>query len=508
MRKQIYLYLVFDILSVSLIYCLFLYFKPAPFLDVFENYFPSFMLFVGIWIITSYSINKYRLEDCLTSWYVIRRILLGNFLILGMITTLMYLFRIEYFSRTIVFGTILTATFTEIAWALLYYFTKTAIPEPNQVILRPQKIKRSLSKTVSSVPKISKKGTLEYKSREDEILVEIDEEAFEFIFSYAHIDSPKTLVISTTSRFNVNTQLEKQFEAIVNLKRINDIRYINKFFEAVNAKLPIGGLFIDFVESKNLRKRRILRKFPPVINYIAYSIDFVIKRILPKFAITKDLYFLLTRGQNRVLTKAETHGRLYSCGFEIIDEKLASNHLFFIARKTSKPLFPKNPSYGPLIKLERIGYMGRIINVYKFRTMHPYAEYLQDYLYKKEGLKEGGKFKSDYRISTLGKIMRTFWIDELPMLINLFRLELKIFGVRPLSRQYFSLYDEELQKRRIKYHPGLIPPFYVDNPKTLQEIMESEIRYLDAFDRHPMRTDIKYFFKAIYNILFKKYRSN
>jgi lipopolysaccharide/colanic/teichoic acid biosynthesis glycosyltransferase len=140
--------------------------------------------------------------------------------------------------------------------------------------------------------------------------------------------------------------------------------------------------------------------------------------------------------------------------------------------------------------------------------MHPYAEYLQEYIYKKEGLQEGGKFKSDYRISTVGRIMRTFWIDELPMLINLFRFELKIFGVRPLSQQYFNLYSKELQERRIKYHPGLIPPFYVDHPKTLQEIMESEIRYLDAFDRHPLLTDIKYFFKAIFNIIFRKYRSN
>lgn len=489
-------------------FCLFLYLKPAPFLSVFKHYFPSFILFAGIWVITSYSLNKYNLDECLNSWYVVRRIILGNFLILGISTTLMYIFRIEYFSRLVVLGTITTVTFLEIIWSTLFYLTKTASPEPGETIIEPPEVQKTYPKADPTIPKISKKGTLVYKSREDEILVEIDDEAFEFIFSYAQIDSPKTLVVSTTSRFNINTQLEKEFDSIVNLKRINDIRYINKFFEAVNAKLPVGGLFIDFVESKNLRKKRILRKFPPGINYIAYSIDFIVKRILPKFAITKDLYFFLTRGQNRVLTKAETHGRLYSCGFEILDEKLASNHLFFIARKTSKPHFPKNPTYGPLIRLERIGYKGKIINVYKFRTMHPYAEYLQDYIYKKEGLKDGGKFKSDYRISTLGKIMRTFWLDELPMLINLFRFELKIFGVRPLSRQYFSLYSKELQERRIKYHPGLIPPFYVDYPKTLKEIMESEIRYLDAFDRHPFLTDIRYFFKAIYNIIFKKFRSN
>ncbi len=165
-------------------------------------------------------------------------------------------------------------------------------------------------------------------------------------------------------------------------------------------------------------------------------------------------------------------------------------------------------TYGPLIKLRRVGKGGKDIKVYKMRTMHPYAEYLQEYVYQKHSLQEGGKFKDDFRVSTLGKIMRRLWIDELPMFINFFRGELKIVGVRPLSKHYFNLYSKELQERRIKYKPGLVPPFYVDKPKTLDEIMASEIKYFDAYDKNPVLTDIKYFFAAFYNIIFKKYRSN
>ena len=39
---------------------------------------------------------------------------------------------------------------------------------------------------------------------------------------------------------------------------------------------------------------------------------------------------------------------------------------------------------------------------------------------------------------------------------------MKIVGVRPLSEHYFSLYDKDLQEKRIKVKPGFIPPFYVD----------------------------------------------
>jgi lipopolysaccharide/colanic/teichoic acid biosynthesis glycosyltransferase len=288
---------------------------------------------------------------------------------------------------------------------------------------------------------------------------------------------------------------------------VNDFRYINKYFESVNAKLPVGGIFVDFLETKNMRKRRLLEKYPPGLNYLYYAADFLIKRVFPKFLLTKKLYFVLTRGENRVLSKAEAFGRLYSCGFEILDERVIDRSLYFVAIKVRDPLFPQSPSYGPLIGLERIGKGGKTIKVFKMRTMHPFAEYLQDYVYNKVGLQEGGKFRDDFRVTTLGRIMRKFWLDELPMFINLMKGDLKLFGVRPLSRQYFKLYTTELQKLRIKNKPGLIPPFYVDNPRTLEEIVASELRYLKSYEKHPFRTDWIYFWKAVHNIVFMKYRS-
>jgi lipopolysaccharide/colanic/teichoic acid biosynthesis glycosyltransferase len=94
------------------------------------------------------------------------------------------------------------------------------------------------------------------------------------------------------------------------------------------------------------------------------------------------------------------------------------------------------------------------------------------------------------------------------MFINLFKGEMKLVGVRPLSRHYFDLYPKDLQELRIKVKPGLVPPFYADLPQTLEEIIESEREYLVSYQEHPIRTDFKYFFLAWYNILVKKARSN
>jgi len=53
----------------------------------------------------------------------------------------------------------------------------------------------------------------------------------------------------------------------------------------------------------------------------------------------------------------------------------------------------------------------------------------------------------------------------------------------------------------------LIPPFYVDMPKSLDEIMESEMRYLRRYEKHPFLTDWIYFWKAMFNIFFRRARS-
>lgn len=336
----------------------------------------------------------------------------------------------------------------------------------------------------------------------------IPEEAVAFINSHAPLDAKSTKVMSTTTIFNIENLDGEHIENLVNLHKINDIRYVNKFFEAVNHLILHDGLFIGCVETLEERRKRIFRKYIKPVAYPFYFIDFVVKRVLPKTKFTKKFYFLFTRGLNRVISLPEVLGRLISCGFEIVEYKEINNLLYFVAKKTSNPFYNEQATYGPLIRLKRKGKDGQLLYVYKIRTMHPYSEYLQDYVYKMNKLEKGGKFKNDFRVTYWGKWLRKLWIDELPMLWNFVKGELKIVGVRPLSTQYMGLYTQEIKERRLKYKPGLVPPFYADMPKTLEEIMQSEVRYLDSYDKNPIKTDIKYFFKAFFNIFFKHARSN
>lgn len=316
---------------------------------------------------------------------------------------------------------------------------------------------------------------------------------------------------SSLNLINFNAKTNATFDklsCIVNLKRLNDIRFVNKFLESANEKLRPGGYFIGCVETSKQREQRLMAKYKQPFNRAYLFVDYLAKRVWPKLPYLKSLYFKLTAGRNRVISEMETYGRLYSCGFRLLATLNADNCLYFVAEKIDKPDYNNEASYGPLIKLRRIGKGGKIIKVYKLRTMAPYSEYIQQFVYERYGLQKGGKMNNDPRVSKMGHFLRKFWLDEIPMLWNLLKGDLKIIGVRPVSAHYLSLYPAEFISYRAKFKPGLIPPFYADLPKSFEEIVASEDRYLKAYEHYGFLTDIKYLFKAIYNILIKRARSN
>lgn len=350
---------------------------------------------------------------------------------------------------------------------------------------------------------------------EDALRDECGEEVVKFVS--AHLDMSnfhEVALLDTGSHinllnvFSIQELISSSLKGVVNIKRLNDVRYVNKLLEEVNKKLAKDGVYILCVESSSMRKHRVLGKLRPPLNWMHYFIDFTYKRVFPKLKGVRKIYFGLSGGRNRVLSKIEVLGRLYSCGYELLEERQIDNLLWIAAAKKGDPDYNEDATYGPLIRLKRVGKGGKIIKVYKMRTMHPFSEYLQPYISEKYGLQKGGKFDNDPRITTVGRLFRKFWIDEMPMVINLIKRDIKVVGIRPISRHYLSLYPEDIQLRRRNYRPGLLPPFYADLPETLEEIVASEEKYMNAYDKRGVFTDVRYFFKIMYNIFIKRARSN
>lgn len=320
-------------------------------------------------------------------------------------------------------------------------------------------------------------------------------------------DTRRSLIIKSDDANHISTTQPDSHQLVVNLHVLNDQIKLNDYLLDIRETLVNGGVFVGALLPHHYRYRRYLKKYSFFMANTLYFFDFVWKRVMPKLPISREIYTAFSKEKDRAISLAEGLGRLVYCGFKVIDLAAVDDVVYFAAVKNGRFNPVKKFFYSPIFKMKRVGKDGKPIYVYKLRTMYPYSEFIQDFVYNHNKLEDGGKFKNDFRVPAWGKLFRKLWIDELPMLINWLKRDLKFVGVRPVSDHYLSLYTPEHQERRKNFKPGLLPPFYADMPKTIEEIELSEKRYLDSYEKNPYKTDIRYFIKAVNNILIKKKRS-
>lgn len=333
------------------------------------------------------------------------------------------------------------------------------------------------------------------------------EDAYNFLAKYIDFKEPGMRLLVSEDDL-ISTENSKHYNTIVNISKVNDVRYINKFFKRINSRLNYEGKFVCCFETITSRKARHWFGKIPVLKNVLFSFEFIFLRVVPKIWGLKKIYFAITKGRNRLLSRAEVLGRLVCCGFEILVYESHHNLTYVICKKIKEPDENPNPSYGPLFKMQRLGKNGKMIGVYKFRTMHPYAEYLQDYVLKLNGYSETGKPANDFRLTPWGSFLRRYWLDELPQIINVLKGEMKLVGVRPISSRYLNDIPADLQKLRLGQKPGCIPPYVaLDRRSSVEEVLQAEREYLLKKTKSPYFTDISYFFMAIFNIIFRRKRS-
>lgn len=109
----------------------------------------------------------------------------------------------------------------------------------------------------------------------------------------------------------------------------------------------------------------------------------------------------------------------------------------------------KLTSRGPIFfKQQRLGWDGRIIKIYKFRTM---------YLHKEKDGQVTQATQGDARITPFGRFLRRTSLDELPQFINVLQGRMSIVGPRPHALAHNELYKDSIhtymQRHRVK--PGI-----------------------------------------------------
>ncbi|RJQ28752.1 sugar transferase [Candidatus Parcubacteria bacterium] len=149
------------------------------------------------------------------------------------------------------------------------------------------------------------------------------------------------------------------------------------------------------------------------------------------------------------------------------------------------------------VKLDRIS-EGKIIKVYKFRSMIQGAHAMkQDLIHMNERI-DGPlfKMKDDPRLTHVGRFLRKLRVDEFPQLLNVIRGELALIGPRPHEPEEIAKYPDEF--KHIQYaRAGLTGLSQVSGASSLSFMKELE---LDSFyiKNQSLWFDIKIFFKTIF----------
>lgn len=124
----------------------------------------------------------------------------------------------------------------------------------------------------------------------------------------------------------------------------------------------------------------------------------------------------------------------------------------------------------PLFVQQRVGYMEKTINIYKFRTM-------------RQGTEE---------ITALGSVLRRFRIDEFPQLFNILKGDISLVGPRPIWKNDYDILNSQIPGHTVRciVKPGLTgwaqlnfkapPNYFFINPDDFAN--DKEI-FNDAFTR-------------------------
>ena len=155
-----------------------------------------------------------------------------------------------------------------------------------------------------------------------------------------------------------------------------------------------------------------------------------------------------------------------------------------------------------IYKGERLGKGEQVFLIYKFRTMIENADELLEDMVKESGRNSLGKIINDPRVTTLGKILRRYGLDEIPQIVNLLRGEMCIVGIRPRDFKEWEYYDATHKKMALNFKPGVFSPAYIKiNIKSSKELEEIERVYLIRKLKNPFSTDFKYFFLILWGLL-------
>jgi len=153
----------------------------------------------------------------------------------------------------------------------------------------------------------------------------------------------------------------------------------------------------------------------------------------------------------------------------------------------------KLTSSGPIIyRQKRVGYNGKIFELYKFRSMYVDADenvhrrHIADVMHNEnQSYAEHApsiKIIRDERVTPVGRFLRNTCLDELPQLVNVLKGDMSLVGPRPHPEYEVFNYDN-WYKRRLTVKPGLTGLWQIQGKKRMfySDAIRLDLSYIDRW---------------------------
>jgi exopolysaccharide biosynthesis polyprenyl glycosylphosphotransferase len=256
------------------------------------------------------------------------------------------------------------------------------------------------------------------------------------------------------------------------LRNLGSLDRIEEYFDQIDEVLLADPDFpqeeaVDLVDRCHRHGVRV-RVAPSTMEILMDRVEFIPGQTVPLFELKPPVF----EGLDFVLKRS----------FDFVGSLLLI--LFLSPVLLIAALAVKLSSRGPVIyRSMRPGIAGVPFACFKFRTMYADADERQTAL---EAANEKGgaifKMRNDPRVTSVGRFLRRWSIDELPQLFNVVRGEMSLVGPRPLpERDYRQL--EEWHRKRYLVLPGMTGLWQVSGRSELDfdELVRLDFLYLERW---------------------------
>jgi sugar transferase EpsL len=140
-----------------------------------------------------------------------------------------------------------------------------------------------------------------------------------------------------------------------------------------------------------------------------------------------------------------------------------------------------------LFRQTRPGLNGKPFTIYKFRTMTDVKD------------EKGNLLSNAERQTNLGRVLRSFSLDEVPELFNVLKGDMSLVGPRPLLMRYLPFYTEREMKRFLVL-PGITGWAQINGRNNLgwDERLEFDVWYVE---NQTMLLDLKILLQTLGKVI-------